>query len=229
MQASKTMAKIIAMAPLTNTILQVKLEPYTYIHYEAGQYLQIHTDNGPISYSIANAPLGAHFYELHIRHSQDNQTTVDLLSLMKRKGCLELELPLGECTLSHLQADKPIIFVAAGTGFAPIKAMIEELLAQGGNRPFELYWGARTQSDLYLDEHVLNWQNHVGHFRYYSLISGEHKLNLMDALKQRHINDICDYQFVMNGPFEMVYALRDALMGVGVARSAMYSDAFLFE
>lgn len=229
MQASKTLAKIIAMEPLTDTIVRVKLEPKTYIPYEAGQYLQILTVNGPISYSIANAPLGAHHYELHIRHCPNNQTSVDLLSDMKREGLVEIELPLGDCTLTQVQKDKAIIFVAAGTGFAPIKAMIEERLAQGVSKPFELYWGARTQSDLYLDERVLHWQKHVSYFRYYSLISSENKITLLDCIKAQHPADLCEHQFVINGPFEMVYALRDDLLLLGVEGASMYSDAFSFE
>ena len=120
MKNKQTQAHVESINPLTDSILQLILTPHDYIDYQAGQYLQIVSDNEPLSYSIANAPLGSHKYELHIRHSRDNPSNQWLLAEIKRTGSVTIQLPLGACDLSHLHPNKPILFIAGGTGFAPI-------------------------------------------------------------------------------------------------------------
>ena len=229
MSEKTTQAQIESITPLTDSILQVILAPDEYIDYQAGQYLQIISENEALSYSIANAPLGSHKYELHIRHSRDNPLNQRLLAEIKRKGAVSIRLPLGDCDLSHLHPDKPIIFIAGGTGFAPIKAMIEQLLAAGEPRPFELFWGARSQSDLYMDEKVTHWQTHVRHFQYFSLLSNTSNETLVTKALTRHAEDLGDWQIVISGPFDMVYGIRDQLMEHGASVTNLFSDAFSFE
>ena len=222
-------AQIVSITPLTDSILQLILAPNAYVDYQAGQYLQIISENEAFSYSIANAPLGSHKYELHIRHSRDNPSNQGLLAEMKRQGTVTIRLPLGNCDLSHLHPDKPIIFIAGGTGFAPIKAMIEQLLAQGEPRAFELFWGARTQSDLYMDDKVSHWQTHVRHFQYFSLLSTTSKETLATKVLARHKQDLNNWQIVISGPFDMVYDTRDRLLAHGASLENLFSDAFSFE
>lgn len=229
MSVRLTKAKIEQITPLTDSILQIILKPDHYIDYQAGQYLQIMLANDALSYSIANAPLGSRTYELHVRHSQDNPCTQALLDEIKQQGRVTIRLPLGECDLSHLDQHKPILFIAGGTGFAPIKAMIEQLLADGAPRPFELYWGARSQSDLYLDKRVMEWQAHVNHFQYMSLLSENSTDSLASMALVRHSHDLHDWQVVLSGPFNMVYSTRDALVAQGVLHERLFSDAFSFE
>lgn len=229
MSARQTRAKIEQITPLTDSILQIILKPDTFIDYQAGQYLQIIVGDDVLSYSIANAPLGSHSYELHIRHSRDNPCTQALLAQIKKKGSVMIKLPFGECDLSHLDSYKPILFIAGGTGFAPIQAMIEQLLANGEPRPFELYWGARSQNDLYMDRQVIEWQAHVSHFQYVSLLSEHSTDSLASIVLARHSHDIEDWQAVLSGPFNMVYSTRDALVAQGVLRERLFSDAFSFE
>jgi CDP-4-dehydro-6-deoxyglucose reductase len=225
-----TSAQVDNIIPLTDSILQVTLVPDQFIDYIAGQYLQIHCAHDAFSYSIANAPLGSRKYELHIRHSQDNPISKILLAEIKQSGKVSLSLPLGNCHLQNLDSRKPILFIAGGTGFAPIKAMIEQLLADGDERSFELFWGARSQSDLYLDEMVNHWQKHVVRFQYFSLLSNLRKENLSSLVLGRHSQDLHDWQIVIGGPFDMVYSTRDILVEHGqVLRENIFSDAFSFE
>lgn len=219
-------ARVENITPLTNSILQLTLKPDVYVDYQAGQYLQIIHENEAFSYSIANAPLGSRQYELHIRHTRDNPYNQPLFADIKRKGVVTLCLPMGECNVSRLLSDKPIMFVAGGTGFAPIKAMIEQLLATGDTRPFELFWGARLQSDLYMDEKVRQWQAHVSHFKYFSLLSENNQITLTDVILEHHTRDINDWQIVIGGPFDMVYSIRDVLVAKGVLPENIFSDAF---
>lgn len=222
-------AKLSEIKPLTDSILQLIIEPSQYIDYLAGQYLQIIHQQEHMSYSIANAPLGARHYELHIRHSLDNPYNQSLLETIKREGRLQLYLPLGDCHLQALDAEKPILFLAAGTGFAPINAMIEQLLADADLRPFELFWSARNQSDLYMDDKVMIWQRHVEHFHYFSSISGGEKGDLIDQVQARHGDNLKAWQVVLAGPFDMVYNYRDRLLSLGLKAEQLYSDAFFFE
>ena len=224
-----TEAHVERVTPLTDSILQLILKPDEYIDYQAGQYLQIISGDDAFSYSIANAPLGSHKYELHIRHSRDNAYNQRLLAEIKQKGRVAIRVPLGECDLSRLDPCKPILFIAGGAGFAPIKAMIEQLLADGEPRNFELFWGARSQSDLYMDDKVAQWRNHVSHFNYFTHLSELSKQTLASKVLDRHPHDLDAWQVVISGPFDMVYSTRDVLVAGGVSPMNLFSDAFSFE
>lgn len=224
-----TKAHIEQINPLTDSILQLILNPAEYIDYHAGQYLQIISGDDAFSYSIANAPLGSQTYELHIRHSSDNPYTQRLLAEIKQHGVVTIRLPLGICDLTHMDPTKPLLFIAGGTGFAPIKAMIEQLLADGKGRSLELFWGARTQSDLYMNEKVTDWQTHARHFQYFSLLSDTNPTTLASMVSGRHPKDLNDWQIVISGPFDMVYNTRDQLLAKGARIENLFSDAFQFE
>jgi CDP-4-dehydro-6-deoxyglucose reductase len=222
-------AQVEDIAPLTDSIIRLVLRPERYVPYQAGQYLDILCDEKPLSYSIANAPLGSKHYELHIRHSLDNPYNQSLFAQIKRDGSVTIKLPYGTCCIDQLEVHHPIIFIAGGTGFAPVHAMIEQLLADADPRPFELYWGARSQSDVYLDEKVQNWQAHIAHFNYYSFLSDSSKEQLLTDLLMRHAHDLKEWQVVLSGPFDMVYSMRDGLVAKGLPREQLFSDAFSFE
>lgn len=210
-------AQVEDISPLTDSIMRVVLAPERYLDYQAGQYLQIVFDQDEFSYSIANAPLGSHKYELHIRHSLENPYTQRLFAHIKEHGFVNIRLPFGVCSIEHLDAQRPIIFIAGGTGFAPVKAMIEQLLATSDTRPFELFWGARLQSDLYLDEKVNSWNTHVSRFNYFSSVSEDNSKPLASLVLDRHPRDLNQWQIVISGPFDMVYSTRDALVNKGVS------------
>ncbi|MFT4058154.1 MAG: NAD(P)H-flavin reductase [Legionella sp.] len=222
-------AHVEQIAPLTDSIMQLVLAPEEYVNYHAGQYLQVLFGEEAFSYSIANAPLGSHKYELHIRHSIENPYNQRLFAHIKEYGSVTISLPFGECSLECLDAYKPILFIAGGTGFAPIKAMVEQLLSNGDQRLFELYWGARMQNDLYMDEKVNSWQAHVSRFKYFSSLSTENTEPLVSFVLARHLKDLEDWQIVISGPFDMVYSTRDALVAHGVPVENLFSDAFNFE
>ncbi|AUH71446.1 NAD(P)H-flavin reductase [Legionella sainthelensi] len=222
-------AQVEDISPLTDSIMSLSLAPERYVDYQAGQYLQIVFDQDAFSYSIANAPLGSHKYELHIRHSPENPYTQRLFAHIKEHGVVNIRLPFGVCSIEHLDAQRPIIFIAGGTGFAPVKAMIEQLLATSDTRPFELFWGARLQSDLYLDEKVNSWNTHVSRFNYFSSVSDDNSKPLASLVLDRHPHDLNQWQIVISGPFDMVYSTRDALVNKGVSPEHLFSDAFSFE
>lgn len=222
-------AQVEQILPLTDSIIQLFLTPDSYQEYQAGQYLNVLMGDETLSYSIANAPLGSHHYELHIRHSRENSSNQHLFAHIKKQGTLSLKLPYGDCHLDRLDPARPILFIAQGTGFAPVKAMIEQLLVSDDPRSFELFWGARSQSDLYLDEKVKHWQQHVARFKYQSFVADEGKETLTSAILAQPLARLQECQIVISGPFDRVYAIRDSLVTRGVALNQLYSDAFSFE
>jgi len=229
MSEETVLAQVKKVSPLTDSIVRLVLAPEHFVSYQAGQYLQILLGAEVLNFSIANAPLGTHEYELHIRHSRNNPYHQHLFTHIKEQGNVSLRLPFGECTLERLDPQRPIIFIAAGTGFAPVNGMIEQLLAFDDPRPFELFWGARSQGDFYLDAKVKSWEDHVLRFKYCSLLSVESKESLAALVLRKHARDIEDWQMVISGPFDMVYSTRDTLVNNGVSAASLFSDAFSFE
>ncbi len=222
-------ARVEQITPLTDTIMQLILTPDEYVPYHAGQYLQILFEDEAFSYSIANAPLGSHKYELHIRHSLENPYNQALFAQIKKQGFVKVRLPFGTCCIENLDKNKPVLFLAGGTGFAPVKAMIEQLLSGSDKRPFELFWGARLQNDLYMHEKALSWESHVNRFNYFSWLSEEHSEPLVSFVLDQHPKDLNEWQIVISGPFDMVYSTRDVLIQQGVEQAHLFSDAFSFE
>ena len=133
-------------------VLTLQLPANQNLQYHAGQYIEfILRDGSRRSYSMANAPhnLGSPpSIELHLRHMPGGQFTDHVFSAMKERDILRMEGPFGSFFLRE-DSDKPMILLASGTGFAPIKALIEHLQFKGIDRPAILYWGCRRKADLY--------------------------------------------------------------------------------
>lgn len=219
-------AHVEQITALTDTVLQLILKPEMFVDYQAGQYLQIIFEQQAFSYSIANAPQASHHYELHIRHAPDNPYHQSLFAHIKRDRFVTIRLPEGLCHINRLHRNKPILFIAGGTGFAPIKAMIEQLLVNGDPRTFELFWGARSKSDLYLEATVLQWQTKARRFNYASYLPEDIEASLVDKVIKYHEQNIQDFQIVLSGPFDMVLSMRDVLLARNVLPDNLFSDAF---
>jgi CDP-4-dehydro-6-deoxyglucose reductase len=136
-------------------VLRLQLPANQNLQYRAGQYVEfILRDGARRSYSMANAPhnLGSPpAIELHLRHMPGGKFTDLVFTTLKEKDILRMEGPFGSFFLRE-DTDKPIILLASGTGFAPIKAIIEQLQHKGLTRPTTLYWGCRRKSDLYQND-----------------------------------------------------------------------------
>ena len=119
---------------------------------------------------MGNAPHDDEFVQLHVRHVPGGAFTDHVFKTMKERDILRFEAPLGTFFLRE-ESDKPIVFVASGTGFAPIKAIIETALKKGVARPMTLYWGARRPKDLYLNPLPERWAAEHALFKYVPVIS----------------------------------------------------------
>ena len=139
-------------------VLKLKLPAGERLQFLAGQYIDILLkDQKPRSFSLANAPHNDEYLELHIRNIAGGEFTRHVFEVMKERDILRFKGPLGTFFLRE-DSEKPIIFVASGTGFAPIKAIIEHALYIGIKRPMHFYWGARRLSDLYMLNLAKQWE-----------------------------------------------------------------------
>jgi len=138
-------------------VLRLKLPANERLQFLAGQYLEfLLRDGSRRSFSMGNAPHDDELIELHVRHLPGGQFTDHVFGKMKERDILRFEGPLGTFFLRE-DSDKPIVFVASGTGFAPIKSIIEHALHKGIARPMVLYWGGRRPKDLYMDALARQW------------------------------------------------------------------------
>lgn len=155
-------------------VLRLQLPANQNFQFHAGQYVEfILRDGARRSYSMANAPhnLGTPAaIELHIRHMPGGKFTDHVFGAMKEKDILRMEGPFGSFFLRE-DSDKPIVLLASGTGFAPIKAIIERIEHLGLSRPVTLYWGCRSQADLYLHDWALQAAARLPQLRYVPVLS----------------------------------------------------------
>jgi CDP-4-dehydro-6-deoxyglucose reductase len=142
-------------------VLRLKLPVSERLQFLAGQYIDVLMKDGKRrSLSMANAPHDDHLLELHLRN-YGGPFSEYVFTRLKAKDILRFEGPLGTFFLRE-DSVKPIILLASGTGFAPIKAIVEHALHKGINRPMTLFWGGRVRSDLYMNELAEKWRRDHG-------------------------------------------------------------------
>jgi CDP-4-dehydro-6-deoxyglucose reductase len=138
-------------------VIHLKLPANERLQFLAGQYIEfLLKDGSRRSFSMGNAPHDDELIQLHVRHVAGGQFTDHVFTRMKERDILRFEGPLGTFFLRE-DSQKPIVFVASGTGFAPIKSVIEHALRKNIARPMVLYWGGRRPKDLYMDALARQW------------------------------------------------------------------------
>jgi CDP-4-dehydro-6-deoxyglucose reductase len=152
-------------------VMHLQLPANDTFAFRAGQYVEfILRDGARRSYSMANAPHLGPGLELHIRHMPGGRFTDLVFGSMKEKDILRIEGPFGSFYLRE-DSDKPMVLLASGTGFAPLKALIEHMQHCGITRPTTLYWGGRRPGDLYMDGWVREQLARMPHLRYVPVVS----------------------------------------------------------
>ncbi len=211
--------------------LYIKLPEGERLQFLAGQYLNfILEDGSKRAFSIANAPHDDKFIELHIRHIAGGKFTDFLFNDMQEKTILRLEAPLGSYFLRE-ESERPIIFAGGGTGFAPLKGIIEHAFEIGVKRKMVLYWGVRSKADLYLPELPKQWATDHDNFSYVPVLSepdegwqGQTGW-VHEAVTADH-PDLSDYELYMSGPPPMINAAKQAFLDKGLSPDHLYSDSF---
>jgi NAD(P)H-flavin reductase/ferredoxin len=201
--------------------------------FRAGQYAQIFLPAGDRrNFSMANPPQANDGLELHIRHVPGGRFSEQVLATLKVGDKLDLELPYGDFFLRDgLQS--PIILVATGTGFAPIKSIVEDALKRGNQRPMKLYWGARKHEDLYLADLPQKWSERAPWFSFVPVLSepdgawpGRAGL-VHQAVMADHPNLSSVEVYACGNPLMIAAARYGFIHECGLPEQRFYSDAFV--
>jgi CDP-4-dehydro-6-deoxyglucose reductase len=215
-------------------ILRLQLPASETLDYHPGQYLDfLLRDGSRRSYSMANAPHLGPGVELHIRHMPGGRFTDHVFGAMKTKEILRLEGPFGSFYLRE-DSTKPIILLASGTGFAPIKAILEHLQHLGSQRSATLYWGGRRAADLYLDDWVRRQLVSMQHLRYVPVVSDaldedawQGRTGFVHRAVLEDFPDLSEHQvYACGAPVMVDAAHRDFVRLAGLPDDAFFADAF---
>jgi len=216
-------------------VVQLQLPANDSFQYHAGQYVEfLLRDGARRSYSMANAP--ASTMELHIRHMPGGKFTDHVFGAMKEKEILRIEGPFGSFYLRE-ESTKPIVFLASGTGFAPIKAIIEHMKLKNIQRPAVLYWGGRRPADLYLTDWLHMQLADLPNLKFVPVVS--------DALPQdqwtgrtgfvhqavlQDLPDLSGHQvYACGAPVVVDSARRDFVAQAHLPEDEFFADAFTSE
>jgi len=227
--------KIVAKDLLAPDVLRVRLkppkgEPFCWL---AGQYLDVLLPEGRRrAFSIANAPEDAGLIELHVRKVPGGGFTQQLFDAYPIGSLLRIEGPLGTF-VAREDSERPMIFMAGGTGFAPVKAIVEHFLHLGSARPIHLYWGARHVSDLYLPDLPAAWSARHPAFNYTAVLSdadGEEarrfRRGIVHEIVLADFPDLSPFDVYMSGPPAMIEAARHRFLAADLPDDRLYYDSF---
>jgi CDP-4-dehydro-6-deoxyglucose reductase len=235
-QIKKLPARVAAVERVADDVIviRLKLPASERMMFLAGQYVDILLKDGTRrSFSMANAPHDDEFVELHVRHVPGGSFTDHVFMKMKERDMLRFEGPLGTFFLRE-ESDKPIVFVASGTGFAPIKSIIETALKKGVTRPMTLYWGARRPKDVYLNELPQRWAAAHPQLRYVPVISEalpednwQGRTGFVHRAVMEDFPDLSACQVYACGvPIMVDSAKRDFVAKCGLPENEFFADSF---
>jgi CDP-4-dehydro-6-deoxyglucose reductase len=221
-------------------VIHLQLPATDVMQFHAGQYIEfLLRDGARRSYSMGNAPhtleAGAPKVELHIRHMPGGKFTDPVFTTMKEKDILRVEGPYGSFFLRE-DSDKPMVLLASGTGFAPIKALIEHMQHKGITRPATLYWGGRRPSDLYMNDWVAGQLAQMPNLRYVPVVSNATPEDawtgrtgfVHQAVLQDH-PDLSGFQvYACGAPIVVDSAQRD-YGAAGLPAEEFFADSFTSE
>ena len=203
------------------------VEPFT---WQCGQYVDVMLPGERRrSFSLANPPHDSALLELHVRRAPGGAFSEQVFGELSPGSLLHIEGPLGQ--FIYRPGDRPVLLIGGGTGYAPLKAMIREILETEARRDVMLFWGARTASDLYEDAWLRTLAAKHSRFRYVSVLSEQasgdaHEHGLVHEAVLRKIAGLAGYDIYAAGPPAMIDAVRAALPAQGADPERIYFDSF---
>lgn len=222
-------------------ILRLQLPANERLQYLAGQYVELLLRDGSRrSYSMASAPHAAEQIELHIRHMPGGKFTDPLFGAtqpaLKERDILRFEGPMGTFFLRE-DSQAPIIFLASGTGFAPVKAIVEHIAHKAIRRPIVLYWGGRRPRDLYMNAQCEQWASELPDFRYVPVVSDalpedawSGRTGFVHRAVMADFPDMSGHQvYACGAPIVVDSAKRDFTESCGLPEDQFFADAFTSE
>lgn len=220
-----------SVTPLAADIYRILLQSPagTLPQYYAGQYLQLLVPGQETAFfSIANAP-GERTLELHIQVHPDQQSADAILQYLQNEPVVNARLPLGQCYFSG-EPDAEVVLVAAGTGFAQIKAVADYLLHHEFSRPITLYWGVRHPHEMYERDKVESWAAQYAQLTFVPVSADNldnewegHHAELVKAVADDH-HQWSEASVMVSGSPAMVYTFLDTLGELGLKETNFYSD-----
>lgn len=238
----KMPVRVNALEKLSHDVMRVQLQlpAHTAFQFHAGQYLEfILRDGSRRAYSMATPPhvaANTPAIELHIRHMPGGKFTDHVFGAMKEKEILRAEGPFGSFFLRE-DSDKPMVFLASGTGFAPIKALLEHMQHKVMTRPVSLYWGGRRPEDLYMDAWLKELSTSMPNLSYVPVISDalpeDHWSGRTGYVHQAVLDDFADlsgHEVYACGAPVVVDAARSSYTSQrGLPEECFFADAFTSE
>lgn len=232
----KTMpCRVENMELLTHDIMRIelKLPENERLLFLAGQYLEIILKDGKRrAFSIANAPHDDRLIELHIRHVPDGHFGDFVFDGLKPKALLKIEGPYGNYYLRE-ESDRPVILMGGGTGFAPLKGMLEHAFQAGITRPIHLFCGVRALRDLYMDELAKSWVEQHDNIKYTPVLSDaidtdnwQGETGYVHEAVVAAYDDLSGYDVYLSGPPPMIKAGMDLFYSHGLPEGQIFSDSF---
>ncbi len=216
------------------SVLQLRLPAGQRARFHAGQYLQLAVGDGSTrSYSMANAPHESDAVTLHIRHVPGGAFSARVPQLPQGE-LLDIELPFGSVALEE-DATRPIVFVVGGTGFAPVKSILDDMARRRIERPIALIWGARRAEGICLRAAVAKWQRQWPAFRFIAALSEDAGdpadgafAGRVDEALIAHFPDLAGHELYCCGSPPMVDAVRDtAVHRCALAAADFHADVFV--
>ncbi len=218
-------------------VMQLQLPANDTFVYRAGQYVEfILRDGARRSYSMANAPSQGSGVDLHIRHMPGGRFTDLVFGSMKEKDILRIEGPMGSFFLRE-ESIKPMVFLASGTGFAPLKALLEHMQHCGITRAVTLYWGGRRPADLYMDDWVRAQCDAMPNLGYVPVVSDalpedawQGRTGFVHRAVLEDFPDLSGHQvYACGAPVVVDSAKRDFAALAGLPADEFFADAFTSE
>ncbi|MGM0552383.1 MAG: CDP-6-deoxy-delta-3,4-glucoseen reductase [Pseudomonadota bacterium] len=216
--------------------LRLQLPASERLQFLAGQYIDILLKGGERrSYSLANAPHDDEHLVLHVRHLPAGRFSGMVFEELQPKSLLRIEGPLGTFFVDE-DSPRPRLFVGGGTGFGPLKGMLDHLAHQGFDRPHHLFWGARDATGIYAPDWLRTMQDqHREHFRFTPVLS-EQMVDVVagtaavSGFPHQAVLEACPdlaaYDVYMAGPPAMIEAASEAFLAVGLPEEQLHYDSF---
>jgi CDP-4-dehydro-6-deoxyglucose reductase len=230
-QPGKFQAKVVDVRSISHDVYRVELQlpRRRELSFHAGQYLSVNLpDADPCYFSIASSP-SAQNIELHIQATPEWVSAQKVIDALTSGGEVTVELPHGKACLASAPT-KPLLLVAAGTGFAQMKSLVDYLRETSYDQPVKLYWGVRRHEDMYLRALAQQWQDEWSRFTFLPVVGDDEDNDWAghhDQLVRAVLASGMDWKNVevhASGSPTMVYTLMDALVEAGLPEEAFFSD-----
>ena len=230
--------RVVALTRIAHDVMEmkIKLPQNQRFSYLPGQYVDLLMRDGRRrSFSIANPPGEEGILELHVRRVPDGYFTNYVFEGLRERDLLRFQGPMGTFFLRDPDGESPLIFVAGGTGFAPVKAILQHALAAGTRRQIHLFWGVRSVRDLYMHELVESWRSKHENFDFTPVLSEPAADDdwqggtgwVHDAVIRRY-PDLSPFDVYASGPPPMIEALKKSFAAHGLPEDRLLYDSFEF-